>query len=410
MAHAIVIGAGIGGLSAAAALHRTGWQVTVLERAPALEDVGAGLGLAPNAQRALDVLGAGEAVRAMSAFQGEGGLRLPSGRWLSRTDGEAAAARFGGPVVTAYRPELVRLLASLPPAGALRTGCRVRSVDPGGTDRPARVVTDTGELKAALVVAADGIRSTVRSALFPAHPGPRYAGFTAWRTVVTGVDAPHQAQETWGRGRLWGTFCLGGGRLYAYATAVTPPGRRAPDDERAELRRLFGTWHDPVPRIIEAADPAAVLRHDVYALTEPLPAFHRGRVALIGDAAHAMTPNLGQGGCQAIEDALVLAHHAAPDSDLGRALAAYTAERLPRTTAVARRSWRVGRLTTCSARPAVALRTAVFAAVNRFGPRVALRSMDGVLDWYPPQLPPPASPVTGEHAVTAPGEQGPAAS
>ncbi|KJY42081.1 monooxygenase, partial [Streptomyces sp. NRRL B-1568] len=181
---AIVIGGGIGGLTAAAALHHDGWTVTVLERAAVLEPVGAGIALAPNAQRALDTFGAGDAVRSLAGWQTDGGLRLPSGRWLSPTAPGAPARRFGGPVVVAHRADLVALLAARLPAAALRTGTTATLADPGAPDRPARVITPDGELEADLVIAADGIHSAVRRTLFPGHPAPRYAGFTCWRLVV----------------------------------------------------------------------------------------------------------------------------------------------------------------------------------------------------------------------------------
>ncbi|WP_137990664.1 FAD-dependent monooxygenase [Streptomyces vilmorinianum] len=381
---AVVVGAGIGGLTAAVALHRGGWDVTVLERAAALTPVGAGIGLAPNAQRALDVIGLGDRVRELSAWQGDGGMRAPDGRWLARTSAKAAAARFGGPLVLLHRATLVDILTSALPEGVVRTGVAASLADPGDDARPAVVRTPDGDIEAELVLGADGIHSTVRRTLFPGHPGPRYSGFTTWRVVIPAPDRPFAPHETWGAGRLWGTQPLKDGRIYAYAMAAAPAGTHAPDDEKAELLRLFGDWHHPVPEILAAAEPDGVLRHDVHHMPDPLPAFHRGRVALLGDAAHAMQPTLGQGGNQAIEDAIVLAHHAGQGLPPSRALAAYTADRLPRTTAIVCKAARTGRLTLLSARPAVALRNGLIAAVSRFGPGLVLRGFDGIADWRPP--------------------------
>ncbi|MEE4418695.1 FAD-dependent monooxygenase [Streptomyces bugieae] len=417
---ALVIGGGIGGLTAAVALDRRGWSVTVVERAAALAPVGAGIALAPNAQRALDTIEVGDAVRATADWQGAGELRLPGGRRLARTDNAAAVRRFGGPVVVAHRAELVALLAARLPEGAVRTHATATLVDPGDPGpggRPARVriavpdaaAADDGdnaradrtsndgdtathtrtatdlELSADLVVAADGIHSAVRRAVFPGHPAPRYAGFTAWRFVVPAPDGVRGvAHETWGPGGVWGTVPLAGGRIYAYATAAVPAGGRAVDDERAELLRRFGAWHHPVPALLDAVGPAEVLRNDVYTAAAPPPAFHHGRVALLGDAVHPMTPNLGQGGCQAVEDAVVLAHEAAPDADLGAALAGYTRQRLPRTMEVVRRAERIGRLTTWRSRPACALRAGLMAATARLAPDLALRALDEIADWRPP--------------------------
>ncbi|MFH8624273.1 FAD-dependent monooxygenase [Streptomyces vietnamensis] len=396
---AVVVGAGIGGLTAAVALHRRGRRVTVLERAADLTPVGAGIALAPNAQRALDVIGIGDRVRELSAWQGDGGMRTPGGRWLARTDAKAAAARFGGPLVLLHRATLVELLTSALPEGVVRTGAAATVTDPGDDHRPARVtVTDTGtgarsELEAELVLGADGIHSATRKALFPDHPGPRYSGATSWRVVVPAPGRPFAPHETWGAGRLWGSQPLKDGRVYAYAMAVAPAGAHAPDDEKAELLRLFGDWHHPVPEILAGVAPDRILRHDVHHLPDPLPAFHRGRVALLGDAAHAMMPSLGQGGNQAVEDAVVLAHHvgAAPDFVPGRALAAYTADRLPRATAIVRKAARTGALTMLSARPAVALRNTAVSAVSLFGPGLALRGFDGICDWNPPVGPVPST-------------------
>lgn len=375
----VVIGGGIGGLAAAAALHLSGRQVTVLERARSLEPVGAAISLAPNSLRALDVIGIGDEIRDLAAWSGDGGLRTPGGRWLSRSGAAAAAERFGGPLVLLHRATLINSLAALLPRDAIRTATESTLVDPGDTHRAARVRTPDGELEADLVVAADGIHSAVRRTLFPDHPGATYAGFTTWRVVIPVPGAEFASHETWGRGRIWGTHPLKDGRVYAYAAALAPAGEHVPD-ERAELLHRYGDWHDPIPAVLAAARPEDVLRHDVHHLADPLPAFHRGRVALLGDAAHAMPPTLGQGGNQAIEDAIVLAHHCDD-------LAAYSAVRLPRTTGIARKAVAVGRLNMTPNRALMAVRNTAIAALSLTGPALFLRGFDGIADWWPPQQP-----------------------
>jgi 2-polyprenyl-6-methoxyphenol hydroxylase-like FAD-dependent oxidoreductase len=371
---AIVIGGGIGGLTAGIALSRKGWDVTVLERAEKLEPVGSGLAVAVNGLRALDTIGLGDLVRALSRVQGQIGIRRPDGRWLTHTTGEDAHARYGDTAAAALlRSQLVDLLAKALGPERLRLGVTVTGVDAD----TGVVRTDAGEMRADLVVAADGIHSPTRRALFPGHPGPVYSGVTAWRGLVPRPDTPLRSAESWGRGTVFGAHPLDENTVYFYATDVVPAGQRA-DDERAELLRRFGGWHDPIPELLRSAEPGAIIRTDLYYLREPLPAMHAGRVALLGDAAHPMTPNLGQGACQAIEDAIVLAHLAGGD------LAAYTEARLGRTAEVVRRSMSICRMTKVRNPLAVAARDAAMTLASRLTPDLMLRSMDGILRWRPP--------------------------
>jgi 2-polyprenyl-6-methoxyphenol hydroxylase-like FAD-dependent oxidoreductase len=383
---ALIAGGGLGGLTAAVALHQRGWKVCVFEQAPTLEPVGAGISLWPNALRALDVIGAGEPARAHATLSGPSGIRTPDGTWLARSDvGAAVRKRFGDPLVLLHRAELAELLVSQLPFGSVQAATRVLGVHIGGDSTPATLITQHGESEADLIVAADGIRSVLRGFLYPQHPGPSYAGYTAWRMVVPAPAGIETGFESWGtEGRRFAVVPLDGRRLYCYATATAPFGRH-PRDVRADLERRFGDWHDPIPQIIAALKPGQLLHQDVEELATPLPTFHRGRVALLGDAAHAITPDLGQGGGMAIEDAVVLADVLGEDRPVLPALDEYTRRRLPRTTAVAKRSRRAGRMT--SAPYSAQLLGARLA--GRLPPGVAIRGLNSIVDWTPPTRPAP---------------------
>ncbi|TDE56729.1 monooxygenase [Nonomuraea mesophila] len=379
MPKAVVIGGGVGGLSAGVALRRAGWDVTVLERAAHLAPVGSGLAMAPNALKALDALDLGGRVRRLGRFEGQAGIRRPDGRPLVHTTDDDAQARYGDSMVVMSRAALMDVLAGALGEARLRLDVTVSGVD------AARGVVSTGagDLEADLVVAADGIHSATRKALFPGHPGPEYSGVTAWRALIPRSGLPIQSTETWGRGLVLGIHLLAGDLVYVYATDVSPAGA-VHEDGREELLRRFGDWHEPIPALLRAADPTRIIRNDIFSFATPLPALHSGRVAFVGDAAHPMTPNLGQGACQAIEDAVVLAHLAAGSPAAEDALPAYTAARLDRTWQVVRRSMTICRLTKVRNAPAVRLRDLAMSTAARLRPDLMLRSMDDVLGWRPP--------------------------
>ena len=379
----MVIGAGIGGLAAAAGLCSAGWDVTAFERATSLEPAGAGLGLAPNGLRALDVVGAGNPLRALAVPQ-ELGIRRSDGRWLIRSTGHMIADRFGDPVILVTRAAVIDTLTARVPDGVLSLGTEVTSVEPGG-NAAARISTTAGQLEADLVVAADGIGSATRPALFPGHPGLRHTGLTTWRLLTGPVAGQVPMAESWGRGTVFGVMPLSDGRVYCYAAASAVPGTRA-GDELAELARLFGTWHEPIPALLANARPQDVLRHDVAELAAPLPSLHSGRAVLLGDAAHPMTPNLGQGACQALEDAAVISRLATgtqPDEVAGL-LNSYTAARLPRTTDVVRWSSRAATMTTWASPPAITARNTLIRLTGKLAPGAGLRSLTPIYSWQPP--------------------------
>ena len=375
---AVVAGGGIGGLAAAVALGRRGWEVEVLERAPRFAEVGAGISLWPNALRALDSLGLGDQVREQGRVEGEGGIRRADGRWLLRSDAEELGRRFG-PLVMIHRADLLEILRAAVPTAALRAGVAVEGVEDRGAT--VAITHSLGASSAGLLLGADGIGSAVRRAVWPDAPLPHYAGYTAWRLLATPDTPVATAGESWGRGERFGIAPLPGGRVYAFATADLPAGGRGESGELAELRRRFGAWHEPIDAILAAATEDAVLRNDILTLP-PLASFAAGRVALLGDAAHAMTPDMGQGACQALEDAVVLAARLDSDPDVPAALAAYDAERRPRTQKIAARSRRIGRVAQWSSRPAATLRNGVV----RITPASSqLRSLAPVLSWQPPR-------------------------
>jgi 2-polyprenyl-6-methoxyphenol hydroxylase-like FAD-dependent oxidoreductase len=379
----VVVGGGIGGLAAAIGLHRIGWDVTVLERNSTLEDMGAGISLAANGLRALDELGVGGAVREVAQGQYSGGTRTPQGRWLARMDGSALEKAVGAPIMGIPRSALHRLLREALPAGAPVIGSEVTTVGPAapGTVQVSHGTTVT---EADLVVAADGVGSKVRSQLFPDHPGPVYSGSTVLRAITEhAVDLRTDFELTWGRGAEFGHIAFLDGRAEWHAVLSLPAGTRFADP-LAELRRRFHTWHDPIPALLDATRPEAVLHHDVKELRTPLPSYAVGRIVLLGDAAHAMTPNLGQGACQALEDAVTLATFLGAESTVDAALARYDAERRPRSQAVARAARQAGRMGQQLSHPlAVTLRnTAMRLTPSRVATRMILRHHA----WTPPSL------------------------
>ncbi|WP_280387515.1 FAD-dependent monooxygenase [Nocardia wallacei] len=373
---AIVVGAGIGGLAAAVALRRIGWHATVLERASELGEIGAGMSQAPNAMRALDELGVGEQARATGVpTHASGNLRVPDGRYLQR------ARLADTPALLAFhRADLHRILLDALPADYVHTAHTVTAVRrhrDGVT-----VACGDAEFTGDLVVSADGIHSTIRQYLWPGTT-PQFLGRTAWLGVTEVPDLP--GSITLGRGGYFLIHPIARGRTYwAYVTTADTPGIRY-RDEKSELSARIGDWHDPIPQLVATTASDAVIHIDIHDL-DPLPSYIADRVALLGDAAHAMSPDRGQGAGQSLEDAVVLAAALATEPTIDTALRHYDTQRRPRTQAAARGARSDGRRTTSRSayRPMTTMIRMMPAALWRRG--IAPDS-NPTWRWKPPHLP-----------------------
>lgn len=327
----IIVGAGIGGLAVASGLRAAGWQVTVLEQAPEITEVGAGLSLWPNALQALEALGLDQPVRAAGVpAVSRGTFRDPDGTFLRRVRRDDIG------VHVVHRADLLRILQDAATDDVVRVDARVTSLveTAEGVHVTYRSAAGEQELTADLVVGADGLNSVVRQGIWP-EAVPRFRRRTVWRGLTDTLETPvGEGSITLSPDAQFGLMPMPGGGCYWFLTAdEQQPDLRYPD-ELAEVRRRVGDWHQPIPEVLAATEAGAAMHHDIFDL-DPLPTFVRGRRVLIGDAAHAMTPELGQGACQALEDAAALTRLISDDPDLAAALAGYDDLRRPRAQQIA---------------------------------------------------------------------------
>lgn len=305
----VIVGGGIGGLFAANALVAQGFEVRVYEQAPALGEVGAGVFLTPNSVRQLQRVGLGPAVEQWGArvgreshyFRQDGSPIAP----VQVTDSAGWNATFG-----MHRADFVDFLAAALPRDVVRTGHRCVGFEQNGDI--ARVLFANGAVaEADLVIGADGIHSELRPYVFPpSHPV--FSGSVAYRGLVSRERIPDWPTDRWvmwlGKGKHFLAFPVRAGALVNYVGFVPADEEMkeswsAPGDPAA-LRREFSGWDPRVEALLQKVEKT--FRWALYD-REPLPTWTRGRLTLLGDAAHPMLPHLGQGANQSIEDGMALA-------------------------------------------------------------------------------------------------------
>lgn len=335
IARILIAGGGIAGLSLATALHRQGFAAELVERSKGWPAIGAGINLAANGIRALRALGVGEAVEQAGAVIRRWGFFDQQGEILCDTDLEELWGDVG-PCIGIEREKLHEELLAGADGVPSRLGVGVASVAEAG--KKVQVgFSDGSSGEYDLVVGADGIYSTV-SRLMMRAGSPVYAGQMVWRSISpTRPQGVTNMMVLMGDGRLFGLVPMGGGRTYGFGL-VDGPRFDDPLTGRLErLRRHFEAFGGPIPEYLASLERDEQLHFGPIEWVDRA-RWHSGHVLLIGDAAHAGPPNMGQGGCMAMEDALVLAEVLRWERTLERALDAYVTRRRPRTDWVQQKS------------------------------------------------------------------------
>lgn len=360
-----ILGGGIAGLTAAIALKKIGITATVFESAADIRPVGAGLLLAANAVKAYEHLGIAAQIvrrgRALPEFR----VLDRQGRTLAGADAQALSQRYGLHNFAIHRAELHdALLAELDPA-QVRTGHTATTLTEQPDGSLSLHFADGSVHETDYLIVADGIHSAIRGQLAP-EARTRYSGYTCWRVVIDDPGlALTAATETWGARGRFGIVPLAGGKIYCFASINAPQNDPGMAKMRvADLQKIFAGYHAPIPAILAQWRDEQLIWNDLSDL-KPLDRFAYGRTVLIGDAAHATTPNLGQGACQAIEDAVFLAEMLKKYPDPEQAFRFFEQKRLPRTRFIVETSRRMGAIAQWQNPVLAGLRNILFRLIPR---------------------------------------------
>lgn len=336
----VVIGAGIGGLTSGIALSQAGYEVEIYDRVKEMRPVGAGISLWSNGVKVLNRLGLGEKMAQIGGLMDRMQYRTMTGEVLNDIDLMPLIHQVGQrPYPVARRDLQSMLLEEFP--GTVNLDYKCVGVEEDETGVTA-FFENGHQARGDLLVAADGVRSVLRSYVLGEEIEPQYGGYVNWNGLVT-ADENLAPKNSWviyvGDCKRASMMPVGGDRFYFFFDVPLPKGTSAdPDNYKTELKEHFQNWAKPVQTLIDRLDPDSVARLEIHDVG-PIDRFVKGRVALLGDSAHTTCPDMGQGGCQAMEDALVLTNYLI-STNLGveYALKRYEIERTERANAIVRKA------------------------------------------------------------------------
>lgn len=339
----IIIGGGIAGLTTAIALEQIGFETAVYEASPQLSVAGAGIWMATNAMQVFHRLGLAEEVNAQGVSLDRIEVADHKMKSIQATEQLLFVETFGYSVTSILRSRLRDILVSHY-GKQIHCGKKLQKVE--ADEKGVQALFEDGTSTTGdILIGADGIHSAVRQQLGPSAR-IRYAGQTCWRGIAPiSLQAPLEKAcvETWGKDYRFGLSVISDTEVYWFAVAKAPEGQRDEGNRKAKLTKMYAGFGDPIPAIIAATPETSIIRNDISDL-KPIPKWYQGRICLIGDAAHATTPNMGQGGGQAVEDAWFLSQILKEESQPELAFKRFQDKRRKKVDQVVRTSWQIGKI------------------------------------------------------------------
>lgn len=357
-----IIGGGVAGLSMGISLNALGRDFLIFEQADELRGIGAGFGLAANAMRAFDYLGLREEAEQLGFYTETYNILDDKGRVLIAPDTARLGTQYQQKNLTVHRADLHTFLQSKINAEQILLGKRILRYEQQ-QESIQLFFADGSTYRCHYLIVADGVKSPIRQQLLP-NAKPRYAGYTCWRATINNANIGlKHGSETWGINGRFGMTPLVRDRVYWYACLNA----KAQDEKYKNYRpqdllQHFGNYHAPIPTILQHTAPEDLLWNDIVDI-KPLSQFAFGAILLIGDAAHATTPNMGQGACQALEDVAVLTDELKKKQTAEQAFINFQRRRLARTRYITDTSWRIGQIAQWSNPILVPIRNALMRAM-----------------------------------------------